>query len=60
MKWWTFNEQQLEAALEDFAEETADPGELARDAAKRVIKNEIKAFLESDAARTHKMRGDTE
>ncbi len=58
MKWWCFNAEQLDAALDRYVEATVTLAEDFRDAAKAVAKQEIKAFLESDIAREHKLRGD--
>lgn len=58
MKWWCFNAEQLDAALDEYVEATVIWNEDFRDAAKAITKREIKEFLESDIARTHKLRGD--
>jgi hypothetical protein len=59
MKWWVFNEDQLDAALEDWTRErlAALPASAPELALEHAI---VREFLNSDEARAHKLRGDPE
>jgi len=57
MKWWAFNEQQLEAALKQYIEIAASQ------TGRRFLESDadvVRHFLSSDFARLHKLRGDHE
>ena len=55
MKYWVFTEQRLDAALAAFvARQKRDRG---MDYSADVLSNEIKNFLDSPEARTHKLQG---
>lgn len=56
MKWWVFNEEQLDEALVELMRGKGAAGAVLSYAPA----SEIKAFLESDIARAHGMRGDNE
>jgi len=59
MKWWVFNEQQLDMAIAEFAlAEWPDEPHLRADLVERCAL--IRRFLDSQAARRHKLRGDAE
>lgn len=56
MKWWVFNEDQLGRALFQWRHDEIDAGadpEILDEVIERIA-----AFLNSDAARAHKLRGD--
>ena len=58
MKWWVFNEEQLEAALKAYVEIAAT------DTGRRLLTEQdvepIRHFLYSEFAKLHKLRGDRE
>lgn len=57
MKWWCFNEEQLEKALAEYVEIAASQTGhelMASDA------DTVRHFLYSEFARVHKLRGDRE
>ena len=57
MKWWVFNEDQLGAALADWTKERL--AELPASAPELALEHAIvREFLNSEAARAHKLRGD--
>lgn len=56
MKWWVFNEDQLGRALAQWRREEIDAG-ADSDIADEVIER-IQVFLNSEAARANKLRGD--
>jgi len=59
MRWWVFNQKQLDAALTRWAQDGNSHGSIEILRLQRDLEA-VQEFLQSDAARIHKLRGDPE